>query len=130
MYIKDFENWNFAKQRIDKKEKQINIRAGEIRWIIFGVNVGSEIDGKGDSFTRPGLIINVVGSSVALVIPMSTKIKDAAGYIQMEWKQRLVSLCIHQSRIVSQKRILRRMGRISESKLKIYKDEMKKFFDL
>ncbi len=130
MYIKDFENWNFVKQRIDKEERDINIRAGEIRWIMFGVNVGSEIDGKGSSFTRPGLIISISGSNIALVVPMSTKIKDVAGYISFEWKGEIISLCIHQIRVISQKRILRRMGRISENKLQLFKEEIKKFFNL
>ncbi len=130
MYIKDFENWNFVKQRIDKEERDINIRAGEIRWIMFGVNVGSEIDGKGSSFTRPGLIISISGSNIALVVPMSTKIKDVAGYISFEWKGEITSLCIHQIRVISQKRILRRMGRISENKLQLFKEEIKKFFNL
>jgi hypothetical protein len=78
LYIKDFDKWNEVKKSINKEDQKIYIRAGEIRWIVFGVNVGSEIDGKGDSFCRPALIVNVSGSATALVIPMSSKIKDIA----------------------------------------------------
>ena len=96
----------------------------------FGVNVGSEIDGKGISFTRPALIIHVIGSHLALVIPMSTKMKDLAGYVPFEWKGTMNALCIHQTKIVSQKRILSRKGKVSNQRLKNIKSELAKFFSL
>ena len=43
-YFKDFDNWNEIKKGVNKEERQVNIRAGEIRWVAFGVNIGSEID--------------------------------------------------------------------------------------
>ena len=61
MYIKEFDKWNRVKKRANDSTTSVFIRAGEIRWISFGVNVGSEIDGKGESFTRPGLIVHVIG---------------------------------------------------------------------
>jgi len=106
MYFKDFENWNLVKKRIEDEERKVNIRAGEIRWVAFGVNIGSEIDGKGVSFTRPALVLHVIGSHLALVIPMSTKVKEIAGYVPFEWKGKITALCIHQMRIISQKRVL------------------------
>jgi len=130
MYFKDFDNWSIVKKRIDLEERKINIRAGEIRWVSFGVNIGSEIDGKGVSFTRPALIINVSGANIALVVPMSTKVKDIAGYMPIAWKGKTVSLCIHQTRVISQKRILDRMGRIPERRLGEYKAELKRFFSI
>jgi tetrahydromethanopterin S-methyltransferase subunit G len=45
MYFKDFDKWNLVKKRINEEERKVNIRQGEIRWIAFGVNVGS---GKGE----------------------------------------------------------------------------------
>jgi len=50
MYFKDFDKWNIVKKRVHTDEIKVSIRAGEIRWLSFGVNVGSEIDGKGESF--------------------------------------------------------------------------------
>lgn len=128
MYFKDFDNWNKTKKRVDIEERDVSIRAGEIRWVSFGVNVRSEIDGKGESFTRPALILHVIGSHLALVVPMSTKIRDIAGYVPFEWKGTRTALCVHQIRIVSQKRILSRKGRISFGRIKTIKQEITKFF--
>ncbi|MEI6238028.1 MAG: type II toxin-antitoxin system PemK/MazF family toxin [bacterium] len=130
MYIKDFDNWNEMQKHLNSDDRQVNIRAGEIRWVAFGVNIGSEIDGKGKSFTRPALVVHVVGSNLALVIPLSTKIKEMVGYLPFEFQGKTVSLCIHQSRTISQKRILSRKGRISEKKLAEIKEYLKSFFAL
>lgn len=130
MYFKDFDKWNSVKKRIHSEERKVSIRSGEIRWVSCGVNVGSEIDGKGESFTRPMLVVHVVGSVLALVVPFSTKIKTVAGYIPFEFQGREISLCVHQMRIISQRRILARKGRISEKRLRKVKSEIKKFFAL
>jgi len=127
MYFKDFDKWNEVKKHTDNNDTKVSIRAGKIRWISFGVNVGSEIDGKGESFTRPGLVLHVIGSHLAFVAPLSTKVKEVAGYLSFDWKGTTTALCIHQIRIVSQKRILSRKGRISEHKLKAIKQEIIKY---
>jgi mRNA interferase MazF len=129
MYFKNFDKWNEVKKQTETSDTKVYIRAGEIRWISVGVNVGSEIDGKGDSFTRPGLVLHVIGSHLALVVPFSTKIKEVPGYFPFEWKGVTTALCIHQLRIVSQKRILSRKGRVSEDRLKMVKDAILKFYN-
>lgn len=130
MYFKDFDNWNSVKKRLQSEERQVNIRKGEIRWVSFGVNVGSEIDGKGISFTRPALIMHVIGSKLALILPITTKVKDIPGYLRFEWKDKVNALCVHQMRVVSQKRILDRIGKISSNKLAKCKDDISHFYSL
>ena len=130
MYHKDYPAWLKVKQRIEKEERKVFIRAGEVRWATLGVNIGSEIDGKGVSFTRPVLVIHVIGSHLALVIPLSTKLKDVAGYSKFDWKGTTTALCLHQMRIISQKRILSRKGRVSAKKLRAIKDEVCRFYSL
>ena len=130
MYFKDFDKWNIVKKRVHTDEMKVSIRAGEIRWVSCGVNVGSEIDGKGESFTRPALVAHVVGAVLALVVPLSTKLKNVAGYVPFEFQGKQVSVCVHQMRIISQRRVLARKGRISDKRLKEIKMEIKKFFDL
>jgi mRNA interferase MazF len=128
MYFKDFDKWNSVKKRIHKQERRVNIRAGEVRWVCCGVNIGSEIDGKGESFTRPMLVVHVIGSTLALVIPLSTRVKNVVGYVSFEFQQKHIALCVHQMRVISQKRILTRKGKISENRLEAVKTEIEKFF--
>jgi len=74
--------------------------------------------------------IHVIGSNLALVVPLSTKIKEMAGYMPFEFQGKVGSLCIHQCRTISQKRILSRKGRISDKKLAEIKASVKSFFAL
>jgi mRNA-degrading endonuclease toxin of MazEF toxin-antitoxin module len=129
-YIKDFEKWNTLKKNINKEERKINVRKGEIRWVAFGVNIGMEIDGKGDSFLRPALILDCVGSGIALVIPITSGLKINPGYLEFEWKEHTDSLCIHHIKSISTKRILKRAGKVSEGKLGEIKSFVKKFYSL
>jgi mRNA interferase MazF len=131
MYFKDFDQWNRVKKHTDSEPEQGGIvRAGEIRWAILGVNVGSEIDGKGHAFTRPVLILHVVGKNLALIVPLSTKLKETAGYESFVWRSREVSLCVHQMKVISQKRLLRRQGKISSKRLNDVRAKILKFFSL
>ena len=146
MYIKNFLDWIKVKVHTDKLDTENNsienstntsklkiskevIRKGEIRWSIFGVNIGREMDGKGENFARPVLILHVIGDSLALVAPITSKNKKLPGYIQLDWSGHGDSLCIHQIRIVSTKRILKRLAKISDSKLKEIKNSIKVFYN-
>ncbi|MCX6780578.1 MAG: type II toxin-antitoxin system PemK/MazF family toxin [Candidatus Magasanikbacteria bacterium] len=117
MYQKEFDNWNHVKQIADRRRISAKIRAGEIRWMIFGVNVGSEIDGKGRSFQRPGLILNVIGHDLAFIIPLTSKQKDPPRYIPFKLDGCDGSLCLHQIKVISQNRILNRIERISDARM-------------
>jgi mRNA interferase MazF len=130
MYFKDFDNWNAVKKRIQAEDRTVHIRKGEIRWVSLGVNIGSEMDGKGVSFARPALIIHVIGSRLALVVPVTSKTKEFPGYVPFAWKDKANALCIHQMRIVSQKRILHRLGRISTNRLREYALKISDFYSL
>lgn len=128
MYFKDFDKWNAVKKRLQAEEREINIRKGEIRWVSFGVNIGSEMDGKGISFARPALIIHVIGARLALIVPLTTKVKDIPGYVPFAWNNRANALCVHQMKVVSQKRILGRLGKISVNRLEQCKNDITSFY--
>jgi mRNA interferase MazF len=130
MYVKDFNTWNTVKQRIHGDDRSITMRAGEIRWVSLGVNVGSEIDGKGVSFTRPALVVHVIGAHLALVIPMSTTTKEVPGHYPLFFKEQWVTLCFSQMKVISQKRVYSRLGKLSNEKLQYLKIVAKRFFDL
>ena len=130
MYHKDFDKWNLVKKEIHDTDREISIRAGEVRWVSFGVNIGSEIDGKGASFNRPALVVGVFGAHLALIVPLTSKNKSIPGYIPFEWKGKTDMLCVNQIRVVSQKRIFSRLAHISDNHLQKCKDEVKRFFQL
>jgi mRNA interferase MazF len=54
---KNFNEWNFLKQNLDKKEKTIFFKERDIWWCSLGLNIGHEENGKNTYFTRPILVI-------------------------------------------------------------------------
>jgi mRNA interferase MazF len=130
MHKKDFDSWNKTKKDVNENEDKPFIRKREIRWAVLGVNVGSEIDGKDRSFTRPVLIIDIIGKTTALIVPITSVHKDIPGRYRFEWKGNDNSLCVNQLRVISTKRILDRKGKVSEKKLQDAKEKIKKFYRL
>jgi mRNA interferase MazF len=131
MYTKSFDKWNRVKKHLNNDDSGIFCRAGEIRWVSIGVNIGSEMDGKGDSFNRPCLIADIFSDKLALIFPMTTSTKKSAGYVPFTLADgRTVSICVHQARTISPKRILKRIQTISKPKLQDMKNYYKKFYRL
>lgn len=138
-YIKNFDSWAREKKQIDgfgphhqikDGNHKVSISTGEIRWAQLGVNIGSEIDGKGIAFARPILIIKVFGSKLAFIIPVSTKEnKDKFGYVSLEIGE-TKSACLIQSRIISQKRIGSRLHTISDNSLKNIKLKLAEIIEI
>jgi mRNA interferase MazF len=129
MYVKEFDRWNTVKQNLQKQKSEVFIRSGEIRWCTVGVNVGSEIDGKGESFTRPVLVLHVIGNKLALIVPLSTQKKSVPGYYSFFFKGLEQALCIHQIKIISSKRLLRRKGKLTKNRLYEIKKQISEFYN-
>jgi mRNA interferase MazF len=121
MYTKNFDGWNEIKKYIQSEKRKVYFRSGEIRWCSIGVNIGSEIDGKGNSYTRPVLILHVIGPLLALVIPLTTKNKKIPGYYNFDFQGKIMTLCINHIKIISSKRLLRRRGKIPKKIIEIKK---------
>lgn len=54
--MKDFDNWNILKKKTEEKNRP-SILLGDVFWCRFGINIGTEYDGKHDDFVRPVIII-------------------------------------------------------------------------
>lgn len=120
---KDFDNWNNLKKIFEKEEREIFAHPREIWWCSLGLNLGAEIDGKNDSFERPVLIINVYNKETMLVLPITSKEKNDKFHYKIFVKiknintgkdeERPVWVKLTQSRVISNKRLLRKVDSIS-----------------
>jgi len=113
-YIKDFDSWNHLKNRInDRKISKLFYKEKEIWWSSLGVNVGTEMDGKNDSFERPVLVLKKINKNQFFAAPMTTKIKKGRLYFKLSLKDADVTttrfICLAQVRIMSSKRLLRKV---------------------
>jgi mRNA interferase MazF len=74
--MKNFQDWNTKKIKLDSNPTFKHPKEKEIWWCSIGVNVGSEVFGKGDSYTRPVLVVNAEGSESFIGIPLTSNIKN------------------------------------------------------
>lgn len=54
--IKWFDEWMGVKEKLHYEARLPSIREGQIWWCSFGENVGIEINGKNETFSRPVFI--------------------------------------------------------------------------
>jgi mRNA interferase MazF len=121
---KDFESWHLLKAKINAKEHNIKFFEKEVWWCNLGVNIGYEQDGKGENFLRPVLVFKKHNSKVFTAIPLSTKIKENNEFYQrFSFQGKQQSAIIIQARAIDAKRLVNKIGQLSEGQFKTIRDK-------
>ncbi|MEK7095241.1 MAG: type II toxin-antitoxin system PemK/MazF family toxin [Patescibacteria group bacterium] len=128
-YTKDFENWNKLKKDTDLKDvKNILIQEGAIWLMNVGVNIGFEIDGKGENFARPVIIVKKINNDTFFGIPASSKIFINYYRIKFKLFDEDRVMVLSQMRIFDKKRCIRFMMTLPYEQLLIVQDKIAKLF--
>jgi len=110
-YEKDFEKWNKRKQAVEENAYTPYFDAGEIWWGIFGINIGVEIDGKGDDFLRPLLVLTKYNPLGCLVIPLSSARSEDKDNVFVDIViDRKATANLSQLRSISSKRLIEKIS--------------------
>lgn len=131
---KDFDKWNIEKKLIDKKivNRELFFYAREIWWCSAGFNIGVETNGKNDNFERPILVIKKFNSEMIWILPLTTipKNKDNTYYFKLNHEDIKSWVILSQIKTVSTKRLLRKIGSISEIDFKEIVVKLKDFLKI
>ena len=114
---KDFEGWNIIKQETENNAPVAHIRTGEVRWCRFGINIGREIVGKGQTFRRPVFILKKFSSDTFLGLPISLQIKEGSWYYTFTYDGINRSIVLNQARVLDRKRLDQKLFEIPETEL-------------
>jgi mRNA interferase MazF len=121
MHYKDFDSWNKEKQIINQAEKELFFSEREIWWCALGINVGVEIDGKNNKFERPVLIMKFISRDMSLVLPLTSKGYEGETQAKITTEKISSFVKISQIKVISTKRLLRKMDVLSEEQFyKVY----------
>ena len=71
---KHFDKWNRLKTNLHNDAKLPKIDEGDIWWCSVGENVGVEINGKSDFFSRPVLVLKKLSRYGFLGIPLTSMV--------------------------------------------------------
>jgi mRNA interferase MazF len=107
---KDFDRWNEIKKKTNAEEPRL-YTVREIWWCRFGVNVGTEQDGRGKEYARPCVIMRGFGSHACLVIPLTTSSHRHALRIPVGIVNGKVARAnVSQIRTIDTRRLVRKIG--------------------
>jgi len=122
-----FVAWIRIKVKIHLSDKAVYFRDGEIWWVNLGANVGHEEEGKNDNFERPILALKKFNGHLLWAVPLTTKTKeDNPYYYQYEIDNKEYAAILPQLRILSSKRLIRRIGMFPMNDYKKIREEIKK----
>lgn len=90
-------------------------KEGEIWWCSVGENIGVEISGKSEYFSRPVYIYKKLNQESFLGFPMTTQKKKGTWYVAVKQESRDVVVIIGQARTLSSKRLQSKVGHLDDS---------------
>lgn len=123
-------DWWKTSAILQKKSSKSLFKEGEIWWASIGMNIGTEIFGKGAQFERPVVIFRKFNPDSFLGIPLTTKLK------QDEWRVFVAHNGIKRAAILSQartldgKRLTERIGALAEEEFQKIKTEFIRCYNL
>jgi len=122
-----FVEWTKLKIRIHAKkdEEIVYFRELEIWWASLGVNVGYEEDGKHEKFERPILILKKFNKHILWALPITSKQREGFFYHQLNYFKKEYFLILPQLKLISSKRLLRRIRKIDVGEFEIIKGKVK-----
>lgn len=127
--IKKFLEWIRLKEKLHNNvSKPPLFREGEIWWCSIGENIGSEINGKSNLFSRPVLIFKKLSSNTFLGIPTSSQSKDGTWYIKVTLRNTVNVIILSQLRVFDYKRLSTKLGQLDARDYKQVKIGFKRLF--
>lgn len=112
---KDFQTWHALKSDIEAYTHAPLFGQQEIWWCSLGANVGVEADGKNILFERPILILRKFNKHMLWALPMTSKKKEGKFYYSFPLHDIERTVMLSQLRVLSAKRLIRRLGKISDN---------------
>lgn len=113
-------NWTKLKLKIHNKldDNIVFFQEREIWWVSLGINIGSEQNGKHGNFERPVLVLKKFNKYTLWIIPITSKYKSQKYYFNLFLDGILYCFNLSQLRLISSKRLLRKMAVLPEDKFK------------
>ena len=123
-----FLDWLKTKILLTHKSPRILFEEGQIWWVSIGANIGTEIFGKGDEFARPVIIFKKISADSFLGIPLTSKLKFGSWYVSVAHNGIIRTAILAQARALDSRRLIRKMGRVSDNEFKKIKERFIDFY--
>lgn len=129
MFIKRILNWALLKERVEAHDyTPPMIREGDFWWCSIGENIGVEISGKGELFTRPVIVLKKFGNYSFFGITTTTKRHNGSWYVSFKFNNLPETAILSQGRVFSYKRLEQRIGSIDSLNFRKIKEAFIRLF--
>ena len=128
-FIKNFQDWFSLKPKLDENNHRPPfVSERDLWWAHLGENIGTEISGKSNRYTRPVIVFRKLSNYTFLIIPTSTKIKSGSWFANFVHKNTNMMACLHQIKVIDYRRLQNKIGRIDIKDFKQIKNQFKKLY--
>ena len=103
-------------------DKLPKISNGEVWWLAIGENMGVEINGKSNYYSRPVLVFKKLNHLGFMGIPLTTQTHTGSWYVNFRFQGKEVCAALSQARVFSTTRLYNRLGQIAEDDMAKIKD--------
>ncbi len=127
---KDYDIWNGLKKKIQFENSPVKYfpQEREVWMSSLGKNIGHEQNGSGNNFSRPVLVVKKFNNHMFWCVPLSTKQKKFDFYFNFtDPNNQKVSVILAQLKLVSIKRLKRKLYEIDVDILEKMKGKLRNF---
>jgi mRNA interferase MazF len=105
-HIELFDEWSWEKKVLNNITTYPSFKEGEIWWCAIWKNIGREMYGKWNQFTRPVYVLKKVSKEMFIGIPLSSQEKKGTWFYKIETKKNTHFAILPQIRLFGAQRIL------------------------
>lgn len=109
--MKAFSEWIRVKEKLHVAQHSSPfVSERDLWWVSFGENIGSEINGKSERFTRPALILKKLAHGFYFIAPTTTKEHRGSWYVRVRLGEIEEYVCLNQVRTIDYRRLHSKLG--------------------
>lgn len=113
--IKKFLEWIKLKEKLHINiHKPPLVSEGDLWWASIGENIGKEINGKSNLFSRPVLVFKKLSHNLFLAIPTTTKERRGNWFVSITHAGKKEFIILSQVRVLDTKRLSSRLGSVDK----------------
>lgn len=124
---KTYRKWMQVKSAIHSKEEIRRINEGDVVWAAVGENVGVEIDGKSEKYSRPVIVLKKHTDRCFTGVPLTSRPHKGSWYVEFEFQSKKQIAVLIQTKLMDAARVYSRIGKLSRHDYNVVLDAYIRF---
>lgn len=105
-----------------------SFKEGDVWWAAVGENVGVEIDGKSQKYSRPIIVLKKHSNLFFAATPLTSQLHEGTWYTQLVFQGKKQTAVLVQTKPMDVTRLYERIGRLSRSDYEKIRNSYKELF--